>query len=676
MNQKLKSAVIKIGGQAAEAGALKRLAGEMKTLLNDFQFIVVHGGGAEVSRVSEIFGYRPVFSGGIRITSTPEMAVADMVLSGRMNKDITRIFRLGGLNALGLSGSDGGLFTGLPLSPDTRTGRITRVRPELIRLLLNSGYLPVVGSTSMEEAPGGEEAALNINADEAALALAESLGAEDLIFISDIPGILNAKKEVIPSLSQTSGEEQIALGTISGGMIPKVRSCFKALEGGVRRVIIGEYRNSGDLEALLRGDRGTRLVKASLPAEKAPPLAWAFSPPLAKYFGPDFLILDHGEGVYLWDGAGKKYLDFASGIGVNALGYGLDEWARAAADQFRRLPHSSNLFISQPVLELAYRLCSAGGFDAVQFGNSGSEANEAAIKSARLYSLRTKGPGHHKLLCFTRAFHGRTLGALSLTPTEKYQTPFAPLLGDVTVLPYNDGEALRRTAGETYAAILVEPIQGEGGLDTASPDFVQALNEVCYQHNIILIADEVQCGLGRTGEFFASALLGLKPDIVTLAKPLAAGLPLSAALIPEKINALIHPGEHGTTFGGNPVACALACRVLDTIFTPEFLDRVKERGQFFQEGLKKLAGDFPRAGEIRGAGLMLGLEIEEAPEEGGSLVPKIISAAQEAGLLLLRSGVNVLRFLPPLTIGEDEITQGLEILHSVFHDLHFDSKEQ
>jgi acetylglutamate kinase len=269
-------ALVKIGGRAAETETLTHLAQEMRDLKNEFLFILVHGGGAEVSRVSEIFGYAPAFVDGVRITSGPEMAVVDMVLSGKINKDITRIFRGRGLNALGLSGSDGGLFTGRALNPATHTGKITAVNPELILLLLGSGYLPVLCSTSMEEtenpevdlapgippspAPGLAPRALNINADEAALAVAESLKAEYLIFISDIPGILKGK-EVLSALNGSAAEAEIASGVISGGMIPKVRSSIRALEAGVGTVIIGEYADSDGLAALLKGSLGTRIIK-------------------------------------------------------------------------------------------------------------------------------------------------------------------------------------------------------------------------------------------------------------------------------------------------------------------------------------------------------------------------------------------------------------------------------
>ena len=274
---------------------------------------------------------------------------------------------------------------------------------------------------------------------------------------------------------------------------------------------------------------------------------------LPAQYAAELLVMRSGDGVRLEDTAGKRYLDFAGGIAVNALGYGREDLARAAYEQMLRLPHISNVYASEPTLELARRLRASGDWAAVFFGNSGSEANEAALKYARLYALRTKGPDHHRILCFSGAFHGRTMGAISCTPTAKYQDPFVPLVPGVAVAPYNDEAALERALDGGFAAVIVEVVQGEGGLSVMSPGFAAALNRLCQKHDALLIADEVQTGLCRTGDLFASRGVGLEPDMVTLAKPLAGGLPLSAVLIPEKVNRLIHYGEHGTTFGGGPV---------------------------------------------------------------------------------------------------------------------------
>jgi len=390
--------------------------------------------------------------------------------------------------------------------------------------------------------------------------------------------------------------------------------------------------------------------------------------PLPKCFADTLLVIRRGKGVRLQDRAGRWYLDFTGGIAVNALGYGRADLARTAYRQMRRLTHISNLYTTEPLLELGAKMLATSGFAAVQFLSSGSEANETALKYARLYALRRKGKGCHRLLCFTGAFHGRTLGALSVTPSAKYQDPFEPLLPGVEVAPYNDCSALERVLDRSFAGVIAEVVQGEGGLACMSPEFARALNHLCRELDVILIADEVQTGLGRMGALFASRALGLEPDIVTLAKPLAGGLPLAAALIPAKVNDLIHVGEHGTTFGGGPVTTAVASRVWDLVNSPGFLAEVRDKGEYLRGRLERLAGSYPFLGEVRGRGMLLGVEVKlealtAAPAPADPAVPvdpmaDLLTACREEGLLILRSGVNVLRIAPPLVITKKEIEEG------------------
>ena len=379
--------------------------------------------------------------------------------------------------------------------------------------------------------------------------------------------------------------------------------------------------------------------------------------PLPRQFGPELLVIAKGEGAWLEDVAGKRYLDFAGGIAVNSLGYGREDLAEVAYRQMKKLPHTSNLFTSEPTLALGRAMLASGPFAAVHFGNSGAEANEAALKYARLYALRTKGPGHEKLLCFSNAFHGRTLGALSVTPVAKYQDPFAPLIPGVVVSPYNDGDALKRTLDAGFAGVIVEVVQGEAGLATMTREFAEALTAACRAHDVILIADEVQTGLGRTGRLFASGGIGLEPDIITLAKPLAAGLPLSATLIPAKVNDQIHLGDHGTTFGGGPVTTAVALKVWEIVSSPEFLATVRARGELLCTELESLTSKNKVLGEVRGMGMLRGVEYL-----GDDGVLSFLGRLRDRGLLALRSGSNVLRIAPPLVIGEDEIRTGIAII--------------
>jgi acetylornithine/N-succinyldiaminopimelate aminotransferase len=391
--------------------------------------------------------------------------------------------------------------------------------------------------------------------------------------------------------------------------------------------------------------------------------------PYGKHFGSELLVIDRGEGVWLWDIAGKKYLDFGAGLAVNALGYGREDFAQAAYEQIKKLVHISNLFATQPALDLAKLLIASGPFSAVHFGNSGTEANEAALKFSRLYSLRKRGEGHHKILSFTSAFHGRTYGALSCTPNPKYQEPFKPLVPGMLWTAYNDAAALEATLDSSFAAVIVEVVQGEGGLTVMSGEFAGALNRLAKKHDVILIADEVQTGLGRTGSLYASLEVGLLPDIITLAKPIAGGLPLSATLFGDKINSLIQFGEHGSTFGGGPVCAALGLIVWKTINAPGFFKSVQEKGEYLDSLLRGCKKEFDFLGETKGKGLLRGIEILVKNEKPDELIKDILTGAREKGLLLLRSGQNVIRIAPPLTITREELAAGVEIMKDVFRSL-------
>ena len=390
--------------------------------------------------------------------------------------------------------------------------------------------------------------------------------------------------------------------------------------------------------------------------------------PLPGVFTPELLVLDRGQGCRVQDVAGRSYLDFGAGIAVNALGYGRDDLAAAAAGQMRKLVHVSNLYATEPALALAEKLIASAprraGIAKVQFTNSGSEANETALKYARLLAHRRGRAGQHRIACFSGGFHGRTMGALSCTPTEKYQQPFAPLVGGVTALPFNDAAAARAALDASFCAVIVEVVQGEGGLEMMSRDFAAALNELCRKHRIMLIADEVQTGLSRTGELYASALVGLEPDLITLAKPLGGGLPLAATLLPAALDAELHVGDHGTTFGGGPVTCAVGNLVWDLVAAPEFTAAVRERGLHLRAGLARLAAGSPLLGAVRGAGLLTGVTVT-GEVDGAPAIAKLVPALREAGLLTLRSGDDVLRLAPPLIIEPAELDEGLAIIERV-----------
>jgi predicted acetylornithine/succinylornithine family transaminase len=372
------------------------------------------------------------------------------------------------------------------------------------------------------------------------------------------------------------------------------------------------------------------------------------------------MVFTHGEGVYLFDSEGKRYLDMVSGIAVVALGHSDHEWAQAVADQAGKLTHVSNLYHTVPHIELAKRLVESSFADRVYYCNSGAEANEAALKFARKWAGKNHGTKKKQVIAFEQCFHGRTYGALSLTYKAKYREPFAPLLPEVTFIPFNDIKAAQEAIDEKTCAVFVEPLQGEGGVNPAQGKFLQALRESCDAHNAVLVFDEVQCGLGRTGHLWAHEAHGVYPDIMTLAKPLAGGLPIGATLVTEEIAQAIGVGDHGSTFAAGPLVCRAAQVVFDRIAQPEFLQGVRSKGEKVLNQLTKLPSD--HLVDVRGAGLLIGIELDQS-------VKPIIEAARQQGLLVVNAGENVLRICPPLTISDQELEEGLTILRDCISNL-------
>jgi predicted acetylornithine/succinylornithine family transaminase len=368
------------------------------------------------------------------------------------------------------------------------------------------------------------------------------------------------------------------------------------------------------------------------------------------------LVIVSGKGSRLTDSEGRTYLDFAAGIGVNGLGYGDRKLLAAIKKQASRLIHASNLYLSEPVAELAERLRALAFPSRVFFTNSGTEAMEAALKFARRIG---KPAGRTELVAFERAFHGRTMGALSLTWNERYRAPFEPLLPDVTFLPWDDLPAARGVLSSRTAAVFVEPVQGEGGVRPAPLEFLRGLADLCRETGALLVLDEVQCGLGRTGRLFAYQHAGIRPDILALAKPLGGGLPLGAVLVREELAGALKVGDHGSTFGGNPVAAAASLVVLDHIGREEFVRKVAKKGEALMRSLRAAARRHPRAIKaVRGLGLMIGVEMHGPAAE-------VVSGLRARGILATRAGDTVLRLLPPLNVKRKEMAELLEALDRV-----------
>lgn len=342
-----------------------------------------------------------------------------------------------------------------------------------------------------------------------------------------------------------------------------------------------------------------------------------------------------------------------AGIAVNALGHADPAWAQVVAEQATKLTHLSNLYHNIPQLQLAQKLVENSFADKLFFSNTGSEANEAALKFARKYARTHHGEGKTGIVAFSHSFHGRTMGALAVTHKAKYREPFGPLVPGVTFVEYNDLAGASAVIGPETCAVIVEPIQGEGGVHAAAANFLRGLRALCDEQDALLIFDEVQCGMGRTGHLWAYQASEVIPDMMTIAKPLAGGLPIGAALVTDKVAAAIHPGDHGSTFAGGPLVCAAALHVFDRVNQPAFLSHVQETGAYLRHRLQTLESD--KVVEVRGLGLMVGLELNVP-------VADVVAAARNKGLLLVNAGDNVIRFVPPLTVTRPQVDEAMEVL--------------
>ncbi|WP_408954468.1 aspartate aminotransferase family protein [Natroniella sp. ANB-PHB2] len=375
-------------------------------------------------------------------------------------------------------------------------------------------------------------------------------------------------------------------------------------------------------------------------------------------FGKRFpIVLEKGEGVYLYDNEGIEYLDFAAGIAVNALGYKHPQVTEALKEQVDKLLHASNLYYFEIQAKLSKLLVDSSCGDKVFYGNSGAEANEGAIKLARKY-FKEQGQEKYEVITAKESFHGRTLSTIAATGQTKYQKDFTPLPKGFKHASYNDLAAAKEAITEQTAAIMVEPIQGEGGVNPAQKEYLQGLRELCDQAGILLIFDEIQTGVGRTGELFAYQAYGVEPDIFTLAKALGNGMPVSAFLAKEQVAQAFKPGDHASTFGGNPLACQAAYTTLQVILEDNILDDVKEVGAYFREQLEQLVEQYSSVIEVRGKGLMIGLELNIDAKE---VVRKLL----DQGVLALTAGKKVLRFLPPLIITTRDVDQLIEELDQI-----------
>ena len=364
------------------------------------------------------------------------------------------------------------------------------------------------------------------------------------------------------------------------------------------------------------------------------------------------IVLDKGNGVHLYDVDGKEYLDFAAGIAVFALGYNHPEYNQALKNQIDKLVHTSNLYYNVPMMEAAEKLTKATGLSKVFFTNSGTEAIEGAIKVARKYAYLKDGSNDHEIIAMNHSFHGRSLGALSVTGNAHYQEPFKPLIGGIRFADFNDLESVKAQITDKTCAIIMETVQGEGGIYPAEAEFIQGVRKLCDEKDILLILDEIQCGMGRTGEMFAYQSYGVMPDVVTSAKALGCGIPVGAFVLNEKTaKASLVPGDHGTTYGGNPFACAAVSKVFDLFESENVVENVRKVTPYLEKKLDELVEKYDCFTARRGKGFMQGLVVE------GRTVGSIVTKAIENGLLVISAGSNVLRLVPPLVITEADVDE-------------------
>lgn len=369
------------------------------------------------------------------------------------------------------------------------------------------------------------------------------------------------------------------------------------------------------------------------------------------------VVFEKGDGVYLYDAEGKKYLDFAAGIAVFALGYNNKAYNDALKAQIDKLIHTSNLYYNIPMVEAAEKVVKATGMDKVFFTNSGTEAIEGAIKAARKYAYMKDGCTDHEIIAMNHSFHGRSLGALSVTGNVKYQEPFKPLIGGIKFADFNDLDSVKALVTDKTCAIILEPVQGEGGIYPATPEFLSGLRKLCDEKDILLIFDEIQCGMGRTGTMFACQAYGILPDIMTVAKALGCGVPVGAFVLNKKTAAAsLVPGDHGTTYGGNPFACAAVSKVFDLFEEEHVLENVREVGAYLEGKLDQLVAEYDCFAARRGRGLMQGLVVAGRP------VGAIVSKALENGLVVISAGADVLRLVPPLVITKENVDEMIAIL--------------
>lgn len=644
-----KTVVIKYGGNAMTDEKLK--AEVMKDIvllrLIGVKIVLVHGGGPEISELMSKLGKKTEFVDGLRVTDKETVDIVQMALAGKVNKTLVNLIEMNGGEAIGLSGMDGKLIEATIKDEKLGyVGEITAIHTEPIEDILEKGYIPVISTLGCDSHGN----TYNINGDTAAAFIAGALGAERLIMMTDTPGVLRNPEDpnsLIPEISIGEAAKLFDSGVISGGMIPKVQCCIDALKKGVQNVVImdGRVEHAILMELLTDEGAGTMFTEKRDMTVKEKDAGY-----IAGTYGRYPVVLSHGKGSLVWDENEKEYIDMGSGIGVTSFGFCDDQWLTAVNNQAGKLQHTSNLYYTEPCAVLAEKLCKKTEMSKVFFSNSGAEANECAIKAARKYAAEKHGPEYNTIVTLKNSFHGRTLTTLAATGQDHYHELYQPLTpGFASVDADNVFELEALGASNKIAAIMIECIQGEGGVVAMKKSFVNEVVEYAQSRDILVIVDEVQTGNGRTGKLFSYMNYGFKPDIITTAKGLAGGLPLGATILGEKVKDVFGPGDHGSTFGGNPVCCAAANSILDRL-DEELLEDVRAKSDY----LFRTFEGAPGIEAVSGMGLMVGLKTKKKAAD-------VVNRCLEKGVLCLTAKDRV-RLLPALNIPMSQLKKAADII--------------
>lgn len=686
-----RTVVVKLGGSILERASAAAFEDIVLLQQAGVKVVLVHGGGAEISRMLDRLGHTSRFVDGLRVTDEETMEVVEMVLTGRINKRLVAGIEQAGGRAAGLSGKDGSLLLARP-HPAAHSlglvGEVEAVKTEVLEAVVAAGFVPVISSIGTDRAG----TSYNLNADSAAAALAAELRAEKLILLTDVDGVYRDRdgdRQLVSELDTVTARAMLQAGEVTEGMIPKLRACAEAIEGGARSAhIVGTGDPDGLLIELLtdRGigtmirpaDRDSHAAGGGVARPDGAPRADGVARPdraaevdaaiaasdehLFRNYAREPVAFSRGRGTVLWGLDGRKYLDFIGGIAVSSLGHAHPALVRAIRDQADRYLHVSNLYHIPEQAEAAGLLKEVSGFGRAFFCNSGTEAVEAAIKLARKWGRTRLGSAAPEIIVTEGSFHGRTLGALAATGVARYREAFEPLTPGFRFVPFNDLEAAEAAAGPDTCAVLVEPVQGEGGVIPADPAYLAGLRELTARRDALLVLDEVQTGIGRTGRWLAFEHYEIRPDVVALAKGLGGGIPVGAVLASADAADLLAPGDHGTTFGGNALACAAVCAVLRTIREEGLLENVAVMGRRLVDGLQTMDLEQPVVGEVRALGLLLGIDLTLD-------APPVASRCRERGLLLNAVRPHTLRLAPPLTVSAPEVDAALIILRDVLNEI-------